>query len=383
MIVGIDLRCLPTDGTPGAGVAHAARFLTEALLLRDLPWTWKLYLPRGAADLAGTERKGVSVVTLADVTGSALRRALRSEQCDVLFVPSGSVAPGLSVPTIPWIHDIAIFDHPEWFPQSFFRRALTTSLFARGVRRAPFVYAVSEDTKAHLVARFHLDPERVVVTHEGGDPFLHALHGEELRAQKQHAKQRVAATGITNAFLLALGTVEPRKNLAMLIQAWRRAIQSVDRPVDLVIAGRDGWKLADVHAMMARHVVPEQNGSRIHRLYAVDDDARRDLFLAADLVTVPSFEEGFGLVALEAMQAETATVCSSAGALREVIGDAGILLDPTDRDAWVGAIAGLMQDDVSRVDIALAGKSRSQGFTWEASARHVEEGMRLYLQSRL
>jgi glycosyltransferase involved in cell wall biosynthesis len=376
MTIGIDLRCLPADGTPGAGVAHAARFLTEALVIRDVPWTWKLFVPRGAQSVGNAGGERCVSVELPNDTGSALRAALRRSRCGLLFVPSGSVAPALPVRSIPWIHDLAIFHHPEWFPQSFLRRTLTTSLFARGIRSAPIVFAVSEDTKAELVSRFHPDPSRVIVTYEGGDPFLHALHGEDLRVQKQMAKRRVAATGVTNAFVLALGTVEPRKNLAMLIQAWRRAARSTNRPVDLVIAGRDGWKLKEIHAAMECQVIPERDGSRLHRIYAMDEDARRDLLLAADLVAVPSHHEGFGLVALESMQAETAVLASAAGALPEVVADAGILLDPNDRDAWSRAIQGLIHDDISRIDMSLAGKSRSERFTWEAVAMKVEEGMR-------
>ncbi len=379
MIVGIDLRCLPTDGTPGSGIAHAARFLTEALVIRDVPWTWKLYVPRGAMGVGNAGGERCVTVELSQGSGSAIRIACMRSPCDLLFVPSGAVAPLLPVRSLPWVHDLAIFDHPEWFPESRVRRAVTTTLFTRGIRSAPIVFAVSEDTKAQIVSRCGVDASRVIVTEEGGDPFLQALHGAALREQKRVAKQRIAATGITNAFVLALGTVEPRKNLAMLMQAWRRAVKAIDRPLDLVIAGRDGWKLKEIHAAMECQVTPERDGSRLHRLYVVDEDARRDVLLAADLVAVPSHHEGFGLVALEAMQAETAVLASSAGALPEVVDDAGILLDPHDRDAWARAIQGLIHDDVSRVDMALAGKSRSERFTWEAVAIKVEEGIRSIL----
>ncbi|MEO5927095.1 MAG: glycosyltransferase family 1 protein [Patescibacteria group bacterium] len=374
-VVGIDLRSLPTDGTPGRGVAHAARFLTEALVVRDVPWKWNVYLPKGAAPLAETAWERCRFIELRDETGSSLRRALKAYPCDLLIVPAGATPPGLSVPAVPWVHDVAIFDHPEWFPQSFLRRSITTTLFRHGLERAPFVLAVSEDTKAELVSRFHLDPSRVIVTLEGGDPFLHALHSPNLEEHKRAAKLRVAATGVTNAFVLALGTVDGRKNIAMLIQAWRRACPLISRPVDLVIAGRDGWKLADVHSALYRHIQAETDGSRIHRIHVVDDDARRDMLLAADIVAVPSLHEGFGLVALEGMQAGTAVLASAMGALPEVVADAGIQLDPRDQESWSLAMAGIMNDDVSRIDMALAGKSRSQKFTWDHAAMKVVEGI--------
>lgn len=374
-VVGIDLRTLPTDGTPGRGVAHAARFLAEALVVRDVPWSWKLYVPKGAAPIAGAGRGKRVLVELKDETGASLRRALKSHPCDALIVPGGAVPPGLSVPAVPWVHDLAIFDHPEWFPQSFLRRTITTTLFRRGVERAPFVLAVSENTKTEIVSRFFIHPNRVIVTLEGGDPFLHETHGAHLEERKRAAKLRVAATGITNAFVLALGAVEERKNLATLIQAWRRACPSISRPVDLVIAGRDGWNLVDVHSALYRNIQPETDGSRIHRIHIVDDDTRRDMLLAADIVAVPSFHEGFGLVALEAMQAGTAVLASAMGGLPEVVGDAGIQLDPRDQDSWMHAMIGILSDDVSRMDMASAGKSRSQKFTWDAVAHRIVEAI--------
>lgn len=374
-VVGLDLRTLPTDGTPGRGVAHAARFLAEALVVKKVPWTWKLYVPKGAAPLAEAGRGNYVFVELKDETGASLRQSLKSHPCHFLIVPGGATPPGLSVPAVPWVHDLAIFDHPEWFPQSFLRRTVTTTLFRHGVEHAPFVLAVSEDTKRELVSRFGIDPRRIIVTLEGGDPFLHALHGAQLEEHKRAAKLRVGASGITNAFILALGAVEERKNLATLINAWRHACPSISRPVDLVIAGRDGWNLVETHSALYRHIQPETDGSRIHRLHAVDDDVRRDLLLAADIVAVPSFHEGFGLVALEGMQAGTAVLASAMGGLPEVVGDAGIQLDPRDQESWSHAIAGIMNDDVSRIDMGLAGKSRAQKFTWDAVAHHVVEGI--------
>lgn len=379
MIVGIDLRCLPADGREGAGVAHAARFLTDALVSQDVPWTWRLYLPAPHGKLpSGTFPWGkrAEAVAVRDATGSALRAALRSRPCDLLFVPGGAIAPGLSVPAVPWVHDLTIYSHPEWFPQSFLRRAMTTRLFRRGVTAAPVVFAVSDDTKRELIRLFSLDIAKIRVTHEGGDPILATLHGEVLKERKQAAERRVAATGVTDAFILALGTVEPRKNLAMLIEAWSAACSTFARPVDLVIAGLDGWKMQDVHAAMRRAVISEEGGGRLHRMKTVHDDARRDLLLAADIVALPSLHEGFGLVALEAMQAETALIASRAGAVPEVVGDAGVLLGPTDVRAWSDAFVRLIADDASRDELARLGKERSRGFTWKRAAKVVVEGLK-------
>ena len=154
MTIGIDLRCVPGDGSPGAGVAHAARAMTTALMsLGAEGVTWQLYTPE----------------LLGSVSGFALRRALKKYPCDVLFVPSGAVAPWLDVECVPWVHDVAIFEHPEWFGESFFRRIVTTMLFWRGLNKAKHILAVSEDTKRELVRLLGIDSHAIVVTHEGGD----------------------------------------------------------------------------------------------------------------------------------------------------------------------------------------------------------------------
>jgi glycosyltransferase involved in cell wall biosynthesis len=377
MVIGLDLRSLPTDGSAGAGVAHAARFLADALIRRSVPWTWNLYIPKGVAPVGKNILPSQARhIELDHREGAALRVALKNHPCDLLIVLSGSIPPGLKVPTVPWIHDVAIFAHPEWFPQSWLKRTTTTFLFEHGVRKAPFILSASEATKNETSRFFDIDPEHIYVTHEGGDPFLETLHGSALQERKRLAKLRVAATGITNAFTLVLGTVEPRKNISFLMSAWRKACASIERPFDLVIAGRDGWKLADVHSALTRHIIPEKDGSRIHRLYAVDDDEKRDLLLAADLVTVPSLHEGFGLVALEGMQARTAVIASNAGALPEVVGEAGILLPATDQAAWVAALAGLVNDDISREEMAEAGKSRAAAFSWDQAAWKIEQVLR-------
>jgi alpha-1,3-rhamnosyl/mannosyltransferase len=369
MIVGIDLRCLPADGSAGAGVAHAARFLTYELLALKAPWSWRLYVPKGSnfeirlpAGKAGNSK--FEIICLQTASGSALRAAIQSHPCDILFVPGGSIAPGLKIPCIPWVHDVAIFDHAEWFAQSFLRRRVTTALFERGVKSAPLIFAVSEDTKRALINKFDLDPARIRVTYEGGDPILATLQDEELVEKKRVAKKTLAALGLTNAFVLILGTVEPRKNIAMLIQAWHDAIPSFNRAVDLVVAGKGGWKMKEIMA-----------GQHLHRLAVLDDEARRNLLLAADMVALPSLHEGFGLVALEAMQAGTALLASRAGALPEVVGEDGVLLDPKDHAAWSKALTGLINDETTRVRLARGGKKYSKKFSWQKSAEIIVGGI--------
>jgi len=161
MILGIDLRCLPSDGSEGAGIAHAARAITRAILeVAPKDWTINLYLPRGASmnngtryEVRGTQVPSYLVPRTISLTGSRrsdLIPALHTSPCDLLFVPSGAIPLNLPVPAIPWVHDLDIFDHPEWFPQSWFMRMRTTWMFRRGLQKAPMVFAVSEYTRRQI-----------------------------------------------------------------------------------------------------------------------------------------------------------------------------------------------------------------------------------------
>lgn len=377
MLIGLDLRCLPSDGSPGAGVAHAARELTRIMIRQRPDISWIVYLPQGAFWDADAEKlPQCDIVRLKDGSGASLRQAMRLAPPKLLFVPSGSVPPGLSIPCVPWVHDVAIFQSASWFPQSFFRRLATTQLFLRGVKKAPLVFAVSEFSKKELVSISGIEASRILVTLEGGDFVLSDFAHSDLAEAKRRARLRLADRGVTQPYILWMGTLEPRKNVETLVEAWMRSRPFFSQPVDLVIAGKDGWRMGSIYTALRKGSVFRGEGvSRLHRIQAVTEDDKRDVLLGAEFVALPSWHEGFGLVALEAMQAGTAVIVSTEGGMAEVVGDAGIVLPPWDTDAWSKAFVGLMADAEARKDLAQAGMSRSQGFTWDRAAHAVLTGL--------
>jgi alpha-1,3-rhamnosyl/mannosyltransferase len=317
--LGIDLRHVPTDGSAGAGVAHASNELAEALR---------------------TFAREYNIETIEfreSMRASALAKRARDEWIDALFCPSGAVPPFLSVPAFPWVHDVAIFTHPEWFPQSRLKRFLTTRLFLRGVRRAPHAFAVSEDTKRALIEITDIEPEKITVTYQG-------VH---LSSPLTTAK---------GDYALMIGTVEPRKNIPFILELWEDVRQALGRNIRLVIVGKTGWGNVEI---------PSRGW--IERVESATDEERDRLIAGARVLLLPSLHEGFGRPALEAMALGVPVVASNRGAIPEIVGEAGTLLEPHDRAAWISAVG----DAFSGRHDGAGGKMRAALFSWERTARAI------------
>jgi alpha-1,3-rhamnosyl/mannosyltransferase len=294
---------------------------------------------------------------------------MMDKSCDLLFVPGGSIAPALNVPAVPWVHDLIIFEHPEWFNQSWLQRKITTHLFAKGLKRAPEILAVSEYTKSQIAKLLNIDLGKIVVTNEGGDSTI-TNYELPITNYKKEAKEFCEnELGLTRDFVLCLGTVEPRKNIAMLIRAWKRARQRNPSASDLVVAGANGWKFADVEEEIKNLTATENQF--FHRYKSVTEDQKRTLILGASMVVVPSLDEGFGLVALEAMQAGTPVAVSDRGALPEVVGNAGMIIDPQDEDGWAMAFVTCTEDERACKLRSEMGLKQAEKFSWEKSAEIV------------
>jgi glycosyltransferase involved in cell wall biosynthesis len=164
--------------------------------------------------------------------------------------------------------------------------------------------------------------------------------------------------GLERPFVLWVGTVEPRKNLATLVAAVARLPAG---SADLVLVGPGGW-----HVDLEELVAPVRD--RVRLLGAVDDAELAALNAAATVAALPSHAEGFGLTALEAMVQGTPVVVSSGSASEEVVGDAGIVVPATDVDAWAEALEALLGDPERRSRVGFAGRARAGTFTWERCA---------------
>ncbi|MDW8060104.1 MAG: glycosyltransferase family 1 protein [Thermomicrobium sp.] len=281
-------------------------------------------------------------------------------RCDVVHGPVNVLPLALARPGIVTVHDVAFLHFPEHYPAA--KRWYLRLMTGLSVRRARRVIAVSEQTQRDLVLAYGLAPHRVTVIPNGIDPDWTRVPEHDL------ARWR-AERGLPERFLLFVGTIQPRKNLARLVEALARLGDQLDWP--LYVVGARGWKENPVF----RTVQETGLGDRIVFVGYVLPQELRYWYSAATIFVYPSLYEGFGLPVLEAMACGTPVITSDRSALPEVAGDAAVLVDPTDPAAIAAAIRELVRDEGRRLALAQAGRQRARTFSWERTA---QETVRVY-----
>jgi glycosyltransferase involved in cell wall biosynthesis len=312
---------------------------------------------RGQGDLASLLPPGARAAAGRPMAATPLRKLWRrfdgprierwTGPVDVVHGPNYVVPPSRAARVVS-IHDLTFLHHPEFCTRHVLEYP---GLLRRAIATGAWVHTSSDFVRSEVVELLGADPGRVVTVPLGVTPGPAA---DPARGRTLAGAER---------YVLAIGTVEPRKNLPGLVAAFDDLAAS-DPDLRLVLAGPDGWGADQLAAALssARH------RDRIVRVGFVPEADRGALLAGAAVVAVPSFYEGFGLAAAEAMLAGTPVVASDAGSHREVIGDAGLLVPPGDHDALVDALARVLDGG------ALAGELRARGprqaalLTWERTA---------------
>ena len=266
---------------------------------------------------------------------------------DVVHGPN-YVVPPARAPRVMSVHDLTFLHHPEFCTKHVLEYP---GLIRHSLRTGAWVHTDSEFVREEVIDLLGADPERVVTVPLGVTP------GRSSDA----ARGRTLAGG--DRYVLALGTVEPRKNLPGLVAAFD-ALAAEDPDLRLVLAGPDGWGTAGLDEALAR----ARHRDRVVRLGFVPEDDRGDLLAGAAVLAVPSFYEGFGLTAAEGMLAGTPVVASDAGSHREVIGEAGILVPAADHDALVGALDRVLTDGSLATRLRALGPEQAAPLTWDRTA---------------
>jgi glycosyltransferase involved in cell wall biosynthesis len=274
---------------------------------------------------------------------------------DVVHGPNFVVPPARRAAEVVTVHDLTAVRFPKLCTPDVLQ---WPDLARRAIARGAWVHCVSAFVAGEVREAFPGAGERVVVVPNGAP--APPPTGDRSGAERG---RHIAGS---DRYVLAVGTVEPRKDLATLVEAFDSMAR--DHPdLRLVVAGPDGWGAADLTAAIdaARH------RRRVVRLGWVDDDTRYALMRGAAVVAYPSRYEGFGLVPLDAMSVGTPVVATRAGAVPEVVGDAALLVDVGDADALAGALAAVIDDDEVSARLVAAGRERVGRFSWDRTAAGV------------
>jgi glycosyltransferase involved in cell wall biosynthesis len=286
---------------------------------------------------------------------------LRREQIDLLHAMA-FVAPVMCpCPTVITILDLSFLIFPAAFKSV--KRLYLRWMTRISVGRARQVIAISESTRRDVIARLALPAERVRTVYCGVDPSFHPLPLTEVEAFKREK-------GLPERFILFLGTIEPRKNVLRLVEAFATLIASGAKEMSdlhLIIAGGKGWLSEPVYARAEESDIID----RVHFVGYVPEEEKRLWYNAATCFCYPSLYEGFGLPPLEAMACGAPVIVSNASSLPEVVGDAGLAVPPKDTQALSETLHRVLVDPALRADLAQRGVARAKRFSWDEAARQT------------
>jgi len=291
--------------------------------------------------------------------------ALKTDQIDIAHTQYNIPLLWSPCPVVTTVHDVSFRVHPEYFLLK--DRRILSALVPRSMQRAAHVIAVSESTRRDILRYYRqIGKGKVSVVLEAADSrFAPPQSGQETA--------RAAANsllGITNSpYILSVGVLQPRKNLATLLDAFALVKLGPDPPPHrLVIVGKRGW-LDETDAQIAD--LPPEVASEITLAGYVADDDLPTLYGGAEAFCYPSLYEGFGLPPLEALACGCPVLCSRSSSLPEVVGDAGILLPAEDSNAWANALAKLLSAPAVLARWRSRGPERAAQFSWERAARET------------
>ncbi len=260
--------------------------------------------------------------------------------------------------TVFTLHDLIFLHFPE-FHLPYNRWFLTLDM-PRFLRAANAIVTPSDCSRQDAIKFYNLPPHKITVIYEGAAPhFQPATNPADLARVK-------AAYHLPDEFILHVGTIEPRKNLARLLEAFQSLLADFPN-LYLVLIGKRGWLYDDFFQRLQALGLTERV---IFPGYIAGDDLPA-VYQLARLLAYPSLYEGFGLPPLEAMACGTPVVCSNAASLPEVVGDAGLLVEPTDTAALWQALKRVLGDDSLRTELAGRALEQASRFSWETAATQL------------
>lgn len=255
------------------------------------------------------------------------------------------------------IHDLTCWDCPETIPTKM--KYYYRFVFKNAVKRSWKIVTVSKFSQKRICEKYGLTEDKVLIIYDG----LTNIFNEE---SHENSNLKVKYN-LPEKYLLSLSTIEPRKNLQLLIRAYKEMVSENNVLPDLVLAGRKGWKLEDIVGDIDENVK-----KRIHFTGFIDDDDIAQIYREAELFVFPSKYEGFGLPVIEALSQGTIVVSSDAASLPEIIGDAGIMFKSNDKNDLKKSIYYALNISKSEREIITnKGKIISNSFSWKNEAEKL------------
>ena len=367
MHIGIDAHAI---GAQQGGNETYIRNLIAALAELDHTHQYTLYFSTASAAEDWRNRYANFAVRLLPPPTPlvrvplALALELRRRPVDVLHVQY-TAPPFCPAPVVTTIHDLA-FEH---LPETFTRRgkAQLRLTVRRTARQAAHILTVSEFSRQDILKTYGLPPDKVTVTHNGCEAHFTPQPASE--HETEAIKQKF---GIARDYLLAVGSLQPRKNLVRLLRAYAQLReQQPSFQLQLVLVGRQLWLYQEI-----LREIRQQNFAAdvIVTGYANDEDLPA-LYRSAVALVYPSLFEGFGLPPLEAMACGTPVITSNSSSLPEVVGDAALLVNPYEESELAQAMWRITNNTALRSQLSQAGRQQAKRFTWSAAA---EKTLRTY-----
>jgi glycosyltransferase involved in cell wall biosynthesis len=283
-------------------------------------------------------------------------RDLARRQADLAHVQY-IVPPVTHCPVVTTIHDVAFRRYPKLFPIK--HRLLLNWLIPLAARHAAAVVTGSEATRRDLMEFYDLPEEKIHVTPYAAEEIYQP---QDRQAARAAVRRRL---GVPAPYVLSVGVLQPRKNLPRLVRAYNRIAEQI--PHRLVLTGKAGWAGEELQEAARESPTGREP---LFTGYVADADLPA-LYAGADLFVYPSLYEGFGLPPLEAMACGTPVLTSNASSLPEVVGDAGVTVDPYDEAAMAAAMAELLSDRSRLRALSEAGVARAAQFSWARTARET------------
>lgn len=282
------------------------------------------------------------------------RRVFRNRPCDLYHEPNLLPLP-CDRPTVATFADLSVLLHPQWHPRD--RVAEYERLLPPALARCVHFFAISEFTRQEVIQVLGIAPERVSRIYMGVRPGLTPLPA-------QRVTETLHRLGLPPRYLLHVGTIEPRKNLDMLLRAYCALPDSLRARTPLVLVGGWGWSAEG----LAEYLHTEARHRGVLHLGYVPEHQLAPLYSGARALVYPSFYEGFGLPPLEMFACGGPVLASTAGALVETLAGRAHHLDPDDRDGWSRAMRRVIEDDAWHQELCRDVTTVARPYTWERCA---------------